>query len=182
MNDLSNTGPRSTTEMQSMRPVFDCVARFWSKFDLKVGTTNVVTFPKKFQEAMENSGEKKLVLVPIDPEELPYWRLYTFKAFDELVQRIKNNLEMEEESRSYAWQKLVSDAIHFDLDSQGRFSLDKTFIDEKLKHVEVKSIVMEGKESCINIWAKSDYDAELARLETLKKTSMKNVMKSVFKL
>lgn len=165
-----------------MRPVFDCVARFWSRFELKVGNTNVVTFPKKFQEAMESSGEKKLVLVPIKPNVLPYWRLYTFKAFDDLVQRTKNNPAVEEKSRKIAWTKLVSNAIHFELDSQGRFTLDRSYIDEKLKHAEIKSIVMEGQESCINIWAKSDYDAEIARQEELENASMNDVMKTVFDL
>ena len=161
----------------------DGIVRFLGTSELKVGPTGVVTFPKNHQKVLIEGNEGHLVLLPRNSNEVAYWQMCTFKAYNQKLENAKKNPVLTPKQKKFVVDTLTGSAIHIELDSQGRFTLAKNFIDEKLN--ESREIVLESADSCegthshIKIWAKKDHVAELDNRRKLAEEEMKGVMAGV---
>lgn len=189
MSDAIHTNGQSTPGAIPVEPKLDFEKpkdRFIGTSHVKAGTTtNVVTFPKSLLKLIVNADQKlqekelDFVLISQPKKDAAYWQLFTLQAYNYLVEYTRVNPKFTEEQRKYAEKKLAANARHIELDSQGRFSMPKEFIDEKFGEDKEKDIVLEGAFGYIKVWAKKDHDAVRKAEEQLEETTMKGVMKNV---
>lgn len=145
--------------------------RFFGTYSAKVATsTSQVTLPKLFKKTVEEGDEGILMLVPNDPNDAPYWQLYTKKALNELIEHTRTNTELKEnnEGKKLA-RELAETAIPVEYDTQGRFVLSKDFT-AKLG-CEKNEVVFVAAHTHLRLWAESDYVREQEQIKAEKQSA-----------
>ncbi len=161
-NDANGTVTLTVPSPKEAKPP----VRFVGKSSAKVATsTNQVTLPKAFKNAVEAGDEGILMLVPND--DVAYWQLYTEKAFLQLVENTRNDPNLQENNMGdQLAEDIAVSAMRVEWDTQGRFVLCKEFT-SKLG-AEKNEVVFTGGIGHLKLWTESDYIAEQEKSQTLK--------------
>lgn len=143
--------------------------RFVGKSSARVAaTTNQVTLPKAFKNAVEAGDEGILMLVPRN--DVKYWQLYTEKAFLQIVEDTRNDPNLQENNVGYELaDELAESAMRVEWDTQGRFVLSKEFT-AKLG-AEKNEVLFTGNITHLRLWTEADYNEEQKNSESVKQSA-----------
>jgi len=142
--------------------------RFVGKYSAKVAaSTNQVTLPKAFKNAVEAGKEGMLMLVPRD--DVPYWQLYTRNSFLQLVEDIRIDPKLQENNVGEELaEEIAVSAMPVEYDTQGRFVLSKDFT-SKLG-AEKNEVLFTGGITHLKLWTEADYNAEQEKSQAMKQS------------
>ena len=127
-------------------------ATFQGIHDREITSNHQVSIPKLFKVVLDDSGEKKLVLMRLMKE--PFLRLYTKTQFDFLIDEVKQNPDFSVEQRILVARELSRAAVPIQPDAQGRFVLPGKWI-TALGFSE--KVVFCGLPTYIEVWPAQAY-------------------------
>ena len=102
-------------------------ATFYGVEPREIAANNQVAIPKFVKHVLEDSQERKLILVRWQDE--PYLRLYTKRQFDHRIDEVKRKTEFSRRQRDAAVRALSKAAVPIEPDEQqGRIVLPAKFV------------------------------------------------------